>query len=204
MLKQCFGIYQGIVTNTKDPEKRGRIKVKCPEVLGDTVSSAWCDPCVPIAYDNGGDFCIPQLNETVWIMFISGDVNKPVYLGGWWSKDRTPLGVNYSNTDLRIINYADCTLLFENGKIKMNVHDGDCELEIAQGKITLRNDKAIIEKNLEVSGEEITIKNKVIVEGEVTIKNNVTIEGDISVSGNISCNNLTCNTINGQVPKFYS
>ena len=27
-----YGIYQGVVTNISDPEKRGRLKVKCPDV----------------------------------------------------------------------------------------------------------------------------------------------------------------------------
>ena len=41
-----YGIYQGIVTNIQDPEKRGRIKVRCPDVLGGKAESAWCDPVV--------------------------------------------------------------------------------------------------------------------------------------------------------------
>ena len=79
-----YGLYQGIVTSISDPEKRGRIKVKCPDVLGGNTESAWCDPLVPVAYDGGGDFCMPAINETVWLQFIAGDANKPVWLGGWW------------------------------------------------------------------------------------------------------------------------
>ena len=126
--KRYYGMYQGVVTNIKDPEERGRIKVICPEVLGATVESAWCDPVVPVAYDNGGDFCIPTKSETVWIQFIAGDINRPVYLGGWWSKSKTPLGKNYVNTDkIRIINYADCTITMQDGKIEINVGAGVCD-----------------------------------------------------------------------------
>ena len=97
--KKYYGVYQAIVTNIKDPEKRGRIKVKCPSVLGGSVESAWCDPIVTVAYDNGGDFCIPTKNEAVWVQFIEGDANRPVYLGGWWQQNMTPLGSNYSKVD---------------------------------------------------------------------------------------------------------
>ena len=120
MLNSYYGVYQAIVTNINDPEKRGRIKVQCPTVLGATAESAWCDPCVPVAYDNGGDFCLPRIREAVWLMFIGGDVNKPVYLGGWWSKNKTPLGDNYIDLDdTRIIGYNDCNVVMGDNTIDL-------------------------------------------------------------------------------------
>lgn len=147
-----YGIYQGIVTNLKDPEKRGRIKVKCPDVLGSDEESAWCDPMVPVAYDNGGDFCIPAKDEAVWLMFIAGDSNRPVWLGGWWQSNMTPLGSNYSNVDkTRIISYSDCTITLKEGTISINVGEGDFDLKITDGKVSVKGD-------LEVSGN-ITSKS---------------------------------------------
>ena len=140
-----YGVYQGIVTNIKDPEKRARIKVKCPEVLG-TAESAWCDPCVPVAYDNGGDFCLPAKDEAVWLFFIAGDANRPVYFGGWWQKNMTPPGSSYSGSDkVRIINYADCTITMKDGTIDINVGDGVCDLKIQHNKVT-------VDGNLTVKG----------------------------------------------------
>ena len=154
-----YGIYQGIVTNITDPEKRGRIKVKCPDVLGGSTESAWCDPIVQVAYDNGGDFCIPAKDETVWLMFIAGDANRPVWLGGWWQKNMTPLGNNYSKVDqVRIISYADCTITLQNGKIDINVGAGTCDLRIEDNKVTVRG-------NLTVTGK-ITASDISSVAGE--------------------------------------
>lgn len=148
-----LGIYQGVVSDIKDPEKRGRIKVICPEVLGDE-ESAWCDPVVPVAYDNGGDFCIPEIEEMVWVMFIAGDVDKPVWLGGWWSEETSPLGENYSNVDkIRIISYSNCTITLKNGTIRINVGEGDFDLEITDGKVKVQG-------NLEVDGN-ISVKGNV-------------------------------------------
>lgn len=133
-----YGLYQGVVTNIQDPEKRGRIKVKCPDVLGGTTESAWCDPMIPVAYDNGGDFCIPAKDETVWLQFIAGDANRPVWLGGWWQKNMSPLGNNYSKVDqVRIISYADCTITMQDGTININVGDGVCDLKIEHNKVTV-------------------------------------------------------------------
>lgn len=141
-----YGIYQGVVTNIQDEEKRGRLRVKCPDVLGSDVESAWCDPMIPVAYDTGGDFCMPQVEETVWIMFIAGDANRPVWLGGWWQKNMTPLAENYTGLeDLRIISYADCTITMKNGIININVGEGVCDLEIIHNQVTVKG-------NLKVTG----------------------------------------------------
>ena len=156
-----YGLYQGVVTNIKDPEKRGRIKVKCPEVLGVDTESAWCDPLVPVAYDNGGDFCIPAKNEMVWLQFIAGDANKPVYLGGWWGEKKTPLGDNYSKVDkVRIISYANCTITLQKNTININVGEGECDLKIQDGKVT--------------------------VDGDLVVKGSVTATGDIKNSISLS------------------
>lgn len=143
-----YGIYQGIVTNINDTEKRGRIKCQIPDVLGGSTESAWCDPVIPVAYDNGGDFCIPEKNEAVWIMFIAGDSNRPVWLGGWWQKKMTPLGNNYSPKGVRIINYADCTITMKDGIININVGEGVCDLEIVHNTVTVKG-------NLVVTGDAV-------------------------------------------------
>lgn len=141
-----YGVYQGVVTNINDEEKRGRIRVKCPDALGADVESAWCDPMIPVAYDGGGDFCIPQVDETVWMMFIAGDVNRPVWMGNWWQKDMTPLGGNYTDIDkLRIINYANCTITMHEGVIDINVGEGVCDLKIENNLVTVKG-------NLKVEG----------------------------------------------------
>lgn len=141
MTSQYFGIYQGSVTSISDPENRGRLKVICPDVLGGDEESAWCDPVVPVAYDNGGDFCMPEVGEMVWVMFIAGDVDSPVWLGGWWQEDMSPLGTNYTDVDkVRIISYSDCTITMKEGKIDINVGEGDYDLHIEDGKVSIKGD----------------------------------------------------------------
>lgn len=146
-----YGLYQGVVTNIKDPEKRGRIKVKCPEVLGADTESAWCDPLVPIAYDNGGDFCIPAKNEMVWLQFIAGDANKPVYLGGWWQEKMTPLGNTYTKLDnTRIISYKDFSIVIHKNEVTISNNKGSNKIKMSDSGILIESDK------------DITIKGKTI------------------------------------------
>ena len=139
-----YGLYQGFVTNINDPDRRGRIKVFCPEVLGSKVESAWCDPIVPVAFDNGGDFCIPTKGEAVWLLFVGGDANKPAWLGGWWSKNKTPLGSSYTNIDkVRLINYANCTIKLGNDEILLNVGGGSFDIRIKDGNVTVNGNLTV-------------------------------------------------------------
>lgn len=183
-----FGIYQGVVSSIKDPEKRGRVKVKCPEVLGGSTESAWCDPVVPVAFDNGGDFCIPSIGETVWLQFIAGNANKPVYIGGWWQKSMTPLGGNYTDVDtVRIINYADCTIMLQDGKININVSGGSSELTIEEKKITVKG-TLLVEGDIECTTGESgggTIKAKSSIQSESYIEAK-SVRGNLIVSNGIS------------------
>ena len=87
---------------------------------------------------------MPQEDEAVWLLFMSGDANKPVYLGGWWSKDKSPLGSNYLNLeDTRIISYADCNIVMKNGVININVGAGVCDLRIEHNKVTVKGNLTV-------------------------------------------------------------
>ena len=158
-----FGIYQGIVSNIKDTEKRGRIKVQCPDVLGE-VESAWCDPVIPVAYDGGGDFCMPAVEETVWIMFIAGDANRPVWFGNWWQKEMTPIGTNYVKLDdTRIISYKDFSIVVHEHDVTIsNCNDISVCNTIKMNKngiqISSKKDITITsEKNVNVKGSNINL-----------------------------------------------
>lgn len=158
-----YGIYQGVVSNIKDTEKRGRIKVQCPDVLGE-VESAWCDPVIQVAYDGGGDFCMPAVEETVWIMFIAGDANRPVWFGNWWQKEMTPIGTNYIKLDdTRIISYKDFSIVVHEHDVTIsNCNDISVCNTIKMNKngiqISSKKDITITsEKNVNVKGSNINL-----------------------------------------------
>lgn len=134
-----YGMYQGVVVDVKDTEKRGRIRVSCPDL--NIELSAWCDPVVPVAYDNGGDFYVPPVDELVWLMFIRGDPNFPVYLGGWWQEGMTPVGDSYNNVnDVRIIKFADCAITMRDDSLLITVDDSDTSFEVNSKGVTIKGD----------------------------------------------------------------
>lgn len=146
--KRFYGLYEGICTNNQDPDKNSKIKLKVPQVLGDSETD-WAVACLPVT-DNanhpdhsphtaaqiasllttssttasdpqGGSITIPALTvvakggagtlthphvtstdpldtntsspehtyhrkvpnvgQKVWVMFIAGDPNFPVWMG---------------------------------------------------------------------------------------------------------------------------
>lgn len=66
------GVYRSVVTSISDPTNKRRIRVKSPQIAGDTELN-WAEPINPGAP-------IPSPGSIVWIMFNGGYLNKPVYL----------------------------------------------------------------------------------------------------------------------------
>jgi uncharacterized protein involved in type VI secretion and phage assembly len=82
----------GIVTNAKDPNNQGRVKVKFPW-LSEDEESAWARLVSPMAGPTRGFQLVPEVDDEVVVMFERGDPNRPMVVGALWNgKDATPLG----------------------------------------------------------------------------------------------------------------
>ena len=133
VVKKWYGKYRAFVVDVNDPEKRGRIRVKCPKVLREAKSS-WCEPCIPVAYDYGGDFCMPRINEAIWVEFEDGDVKYPIWSGGWWARDKSPL-TDYSDvTKVRVIEYNGVRIDLKENSLVLSM-GGNIILEIQPDEI---------------------------------------------------------------------
>ena len=75
-VKRLYGIYRGVVKDTKDPDKQRRLKVSIPQVSGTEVSEwAWPMETSSITTD------VPIIGQGVWISFIGGDPDYPIWSG---------------------------------------------------------------------------------------------------------------------------
>ncbi|MCB0208255.1 MAG: VgrG-related protein, partial [Anaerolineae bacterium] len=84
------GVVIGLVTNNKDPEGLGRVKVKFPW-LTDSEESTWARISSPMAGQGGGFYYLPEINDEVLLAFEHGDINYPYILGALWNgKDKPP------------------------------------------------------------------------------------------------------------------
>lgn len=80
---RLYGMYASVVKDIEDPQRLGRVRVKCPNVFGDDLSP-WCLACFPSALGvDSGSVMIPPLHSYVWITFEEGDPRSPIYMGGF-------------------------------------------------------------------------------------------------------------------------
>lgn len=87
------GFVVGIVTNNKDDEgKMDRVKVKFPTLPQDNgkdIESDWARLALPMAGNDRGFFCLPEVNDEVLVGFVNGDINQPYVVGALWNgKDK--------------------------------------------------------------------------------------------------------------------
>lgn len=82
--RKYYGKYRGFVVDNQDPEKRARLRVKVPSVLGDE-ETAWALPCLPFGGLAGhGWFAVPEVDAQVWVEFEEGELTQPIWTGTFW------------------------------------------------------------------------------------------------------------------------
>jgi uncharacterized protein involved in type VI secretion and phage assembly len=83
------GLAVGTVTNNRDPEGLGRVKVTFP-TLQEPNESTWARLTAPGAGGGRGLQCLPEVGDEVLVGFEHDDVHRPVVLGGLWSRTDPP------------------------------------------------------------------------------------------------------------------
>jgi phage protein D/phage baseplate assembly protein gpV len=80
----------GIVTNNKDPQAWGRVRVKFPTLTEDHESN-WARVVTIGAGAGRGFDCLPEINDEVLVGFEHGDIHRPYIIGNVWNgKDAPP------------------------------------------------------------------------------------------------------------------
>jgi uncharacterized protein involved in type VI secretion and phage assembly len=121
----------GIVTDNKDPQKIGRVRVKVP-ILSDTDQSWWAPLIMLGAGKNRGWFFIPEVNDEVILMFEHGSADHPLVLGQLWNGKDKPSDKNPGGNPRRVIkSRAGSKITFDDDKLLLTLEDGG-----GKGKIT--------------------------------------------------------------------
>jgi uncharacterized protein involved in type VI secretion and phage assembly len=148
--KGYYGKYRAQVSSNKDPQSRGRVRVKAREVLGDR-ESGWALPCLPYAGKKVGYYNIPPVNSWVWVEFEHGDPDHPIWSGCFWQEDEWLEDLADPANKVLKTEYCTITLADKTGT------NGEIALETKGGaKITINDD------GIEISdgkGGSITLKS---------------------------------------------
>lgn len=87
MFGRYYGTYRAFVEDVKDPENRGRVRVKVP-VLGQrkAPTDLWACPVWPGASAGHGVYFPPVVGDVVWVQFENGESARPLLVGGFIAK----------------------------------------------------------------------------------------------------------------------
>jgi uncharacterized protein involved in type VI secretion and phage assembly len=98
-----YGLTVGIVTNNRDPDGLGRVKVRFPW-LSDEVESQWARIVTPMAGPGRGLYTLPELDDEVLVAFERGRVEFPFILGALWNgRDKPPESNGDGKNNRRVI-----------------------------------------------------------------------------------------------------
>ena len=171
-----MGMVIGIVTNNKDPEEMGRVRVKFPW-LSDQDESAWARVVSPMAGGGRGLFYLPEVEDEVLVGFDHGDIHRPFILGSLWNgHDATPITASDAvggdgKVNKRVLKSRsghtitlddtdggeEITIVDKTGSNKIVFHSPDNSMQIkVQGDLTIESDGKITMKGktgVDVSSE---------------------------------------------------
>jgi uncharacterized protein involved in type VI secretion and phage assembly len=123
---KMFGVEVAIVTNNKDDQKLGRVKVMFPR-LPNTPESDWIRVATPIAGPDRGFYWIPEVQDEVLVAFERGESSRAYVIGCLWSgKDKPPKeGPNDKNDIRQVKTRSGHVLIFDDtsGKEEIVIAD---------------------------------------------------------------------------------
>jgi uncharacterized protein involved in type VI secretion and phage assembly len=87
-----YGLYPALVSDVRDPDGQGRVKVSLPWApdAGGSRYEAWARLATMMAGARRGSWFVPDTNDEVLIGFEGGDPRRPYVLGGLWNGSDSP------------------------------------------------------------------------------------------------------------------
>lgn len=199
-------VVSAIVTNVKDDEDRGRVKVKIPR-LDDTFESGWLRVAQPGAGAERGALVLPEVDDEVLVAFEQGDVRRGYVLGGLYNGVDRPNPAALDGTVGSDGTVAKRTFTSRKGHMLVfSDKDGD---EFVQATTKGEEFTVTLAKDAEGGAILVTSKNlvKIDAQGDVTIvsKGKVTVEatGAMTLKGqSVAIEATTSLDLKGQTVKL--
>jgi uncharacterized protein involved in type VI secretion and phage assembly len=202
-----YGVYPALVSDIKDPDGQGRVKVTLPwsADTGGAKYEAWARLATFMGGNNRGSWFVPDTNDEVLVAFEAGDTRRPYVVGALWNgSDKAPEsmdggGKNYKKV-LRSRNGVKVTLDDTDGQEKFIAETpGGQKFTLKDGPGTVE----IVDSNgnsikLEPSGITINASAKVTVTASLLEVNAsmVTVNAGMSkFSGVVQADTMITNSI---------
>jgi len=195
---KIYGVVIGVVTNNKDPDGLGRVKVKIPRISGDDESN-WARVATLMAGKNRGSFFLPEVDDEVLVVFEHGDINMPYVIGSLWNGvDKPPETNSDGKNNIRVIKSRSGHI------IRLDDKDGDEKIEIIDKSeknsvvISTKDNSITItaEKDITISAPNGKIKvnaKDFEVKSSASSKIEASAGMDLKASGNMNIKGATVN-----------
>ncbi|MFP2900084.1 phage baseplate assembly protein V [Corallococcus sp. 4LFB] len=175
--RRAYGITVGIVTNNKDPERRGRVRVRFPR-FSDQDESAWAPVLSPMAGANRGLLLLPEKDDHVLVAFDNGDLHFPYVIGCLFAACPLPVsdtacqppGPQGTEQDVKVLRSRSghtLTLDDTQGRERITLCDGKGKVRMTfdskSGALTLHADGDVTMEaggRLTLSGASVTLEDK--------------------------------------------
>lgn len=114
--KRLYGAYPALVTDIKDADQQGRVKVRLPWSPDDAGYDLWARIATLMGGGKRGTWFIPDVGDEVLVMFEAGDPRRPYIIGGLWNgSDQPPetmdgAGNNYKKS---IVSRNNCRITLD-------------------------------------------------------------------------------------------
>jgi uncharacterized protein involved in type VI secretion and phage assembly len=194
------GVFAAVVSDVKDPDNAGRVKVTW-KVVDDQVESAWARIVTLGAGKSRGLVLYPEVSDEVLIAFEHGDTRRPVVLGGLFSSVNTrPTTDDHDQDKVKfrritsrlghVVELADGTgpaeqhilLVLEGKKNKIRLGKDKLEVVTDGTPISVTNGKATLtladNGDVTIDGNNIELKAKA--EVKITASTKATVKGNAS------------------------
>ena len=192
--ERFFGVVIGVVTNNKDPDGLGRVKVALPW-MSEEVESDWARVVAPMAGGDRGVYFLPEVNDEVLVAFEHGNPDVPYVLGGLWNgKDKPPASNSNGENNVRTIKSRS------GSEIRLTDTEGDAKIEIidssghntiviltqdnsititSDGDVTISADKG----KLKLSAESVEITASSTMKAEASGGMDLKASGELTIKG---------------------
>ena len=159
-----YGKYRGFVVHNDDPERRARLRLRVPSVLGDAVTG-WALPCLPFGgLADQGLYLVPEPGSRVWVEFEEGELSYPLWTGTYWERpEEAPVELAEDDPTQRVLKTpTGHTLVFEDSpgeEAVRLIHAGGASLELAADGSVRLTDSAGAALRLDVSSGQLRLED---------------------------------------------
>jgi uncharacterized protein involved in type VI secretion and phage assembly len=202
-----YGVLVGLVSDIKDPDGQGRVKVLLPwspDASGSRYE-AWARLATLMAGNNRGAWFVPDVDDEVLVAFEAGDPRRPYVIGALWNgKDRAPVSMDGAGNNYRKVvrsrNGVVVTLDDQDGQESLVLETpGGQKVTLKDGPGTIQ----IVDSNgnsikLETSGITVTASAKVTINAsQVAVSAGmVTVDAGMSkFSGIVQADTVISNSV---------